>query len=124
MTILNGVLSSSGGTGTTASGTTQELVAVPPSATPSFDGNAGTVFSLALAANVTGSSFQNLKPGVLYTLLVSQPQASSGGPYSFVFPAGFKNPSQVAARSGITTAQLVVALSSTTAVATVPATYY
>jgi hypothetical protein len=67
-----------------------QLLVVPFSATPNFDGSAYTAWQITLTGNVTSSTLSGLVVGNLYTFILRQ---DSAGGHAFAFPPNCFNAS-------------------------------
>lgn len=65
------------------------LVPVPQSATPTFDGAIGHAFEFTLTKNVTSSLATGFAPGAPFFLILAQ---DATGGRTFTWPANYKNP--------------------------------
>ena len=97
-----------------------QLVSVPWSPAPQFDGTAGLAFAFALQGPVASSFLNNPVPGNLYTFLLTQAAQAQ----TFVWPSTFDGGSPISPVPLSLTVQTFVCLADQTMAAIAPAMYY
>ena len=85
--------------------------------TVSFDAGLGNTFEVTLTANVTSSTLSNAQPGQWLNLIVCQP--STGGPFTFSWPASVHGGMTIGTTAGKCSAQSFI-FDGTSAFATSP----
>lgn len=97
-----------------------QLVTVPWSPMPHFDGTAGLTFDFSLQSPVAASFVDNPVPGNLYTFIVTQ----AGQPGTFAWPATVNGGSPISSVPLSVTIQTFVCRADQTLDAIAPAMYY
>jgi hypothetical protein len=84
-----------------------QLLIIPPSATPNFPGDQYTAWGLSMTMDVTSSTISGVVQGNLYTFIITQ---GGGGSWKFKWPNNVLDPMPVNPKSGGLTVQTFVAI--------------
>jgi hypothetical protein len=98
-----------------------QLITVPFSPTPHFDGSLLTAWQIFLSADVTSSTCTGCVTGNLYTMIVTQDPA---GGHAFAWPPNFANATSVNPDPSASTIQTFIAASDGNLYAVAPGTYW